>query len=95
MVNDKYPITPEEIAQVRREIKIGQEIEFECPDPDEYMRRGKIKYRARVTEKYPRFMVCEHYKNGQRIKESVTYIDIMIGDGVSLVQKEGNMLCRI
>lgn len=39
MVNDKYPITPEEIVQVRREIKIGQEIEFECPDPDE--RRGK------------------------------------------------------
>lgn len=93
MVNDKYPITPEEIAQVRREIKIGQEIELECPDPDE--RWGKIKYRARVTEKYPRFLVCEHYKNGQRIKESVTYIDIMIGDGVSLVQKEGNMLCRI
>lgn len=93
MVNDKYPITPEEIAQVRREIKIGQEIEFECPDPDE--RWGKIKYRARVTEKYPRFLVCEHYKNGQRIKESVTYIDIMISDGVSLVQKEGNMLCRI
>lgn len=93
MVKDKYPITPEEIAQVRREIKIGQEIEFECPDPDE--RRGKIKYRARVTEKYPRFLVCEHYKNRQRIKESVTYIDIMIGDGVSLVQKEGNMLCRI
>lgn len=56
---------------------------------------GKIKYRARVTEKYPRFLVCEHYKNRQRIKESVTYIDIMIGDGVSLVQKEGNMLCRI
>lgn len=93
MVNDKYPITPEEIAQVRREIKIGQEIEFECPDPDE--RWGKIKYRARVTEKYPRFLVCEHYKNGQRIKESVTYIDIMISDGVSLVRKEGNMLCRI
>lgn len=93
MVNDKYPITPEEIAQVRREIKIGQEIEFECPDPDE--RWGKIKYRARVTEKYSRFLVCEHYKNGQRIKESVTYIDIMISDGVSLVRKEGNMLCRI
>ena len=93
MVNDKYPITPEEIAQVRREIEIGQEIEFECSDPDE--RWGKIKYRARVTEKYPRFLVCEHYKNRQRIKESVTYIDIMIGDGVSLVQKEGNMLCRI
>lgn len=93
MVNDKYPITPEEIAQVRREIKIGQEIEFECPDPDE--RWGKIKYRARVTEKYPRFLVCEHYKNRQRIKESVTYIDIMISDGVSLVRKEGNMLCRI
>lgn len=93
MVNDKYPITPEEIAQVRREIKIGQEIEFECPDPDE--RWGKIKYRARVTEKYPRFLVCEHYKNGQRIKESVTYIDIMISDAVSLVRKEGNMLCRI
>lgn len=37
MVNDKYPITPEEIAQVRREIKIGQEIEFECPDLDKYM----------------------------------------------------------
>lgn len=92
-MKDKYPITPEEIAQVRREIKIGQEIEFECPDPDE--RWGKIKYRARVTEKYPRFLVCEHYKNGQRIKESVTYIDIMISDGVSLVQKEGNMLCRI
>lgn len=93
MVNDKYPITPEEIAQVRREIKIGQEIEFECPDPDE--RWGKIKYRARVTEKYPRFLVCEHYKNRQRIKESVTYIDIMISDGVLLVRKEGNMLCRI
>lgn len=93
MMNDKYPITPEEIAQVRREIEIGQEIEFECPDPDE--RWGKIKYRARVTEKYPRFLVCEHYKNRQRIKESVTYIDIMIGDGISLVQKEGNMLCRI
>ena len=92
MVNDKYPITPEEIAQVRREIKIGQEIEFECPDPDE--RWGKIKYRARVTEKYPRFLVREHYKNRQRIKESVTYIDIMIGDGASLVRKEGNMLCR-
>ena len=92
-MNDKYPITPEEIAQVRREIKIGQEIEFECPDPDE--RWGKIKYRARVTEKYPRFLVCEHYKNGQRIKESVTYIDIMISDAVSLVRKEGNMLCRI
>lgn len=93
MMNDKYPITPEEIAQVRREIKIGQEIEFECPDPDE--RWGKIKYRDRVTEKYPRFLVCEHYKNGQRIKESVTYIDIMISDAVSLVRKEGNMLCRI
>ena len=93
MMNDKYPITPEEIAQVRREIKIGQEIEFECPDPDE--RWGKIKYRARVTEKYPKFLVCEHYKNGQRIKESVTYIDIMISDAVSLVRKEGNMLCRI
>lgn len=93
MVNDKYPITPEEIAQVRREIEIGQEIEVECPDPDE--QRGKIKYRARVTEKYPRFLVCEHYKNGQRIKESVTYIDIMISDAVSLVRKEGNMLCRI
>ena len=93
MVKDKYPITPEEIVQVRREIKIGQEIEFECPDPDE--RWGKIKYRARVTEKYPRFLVCEHYKNRQRIKESVTYIDIMISDGVSLVRKEGNMLCRI
>lgn len=93
MVNDKYPITPEEIAQVRREIEIGQEIEFECPDPDE--RWGKIKYRARVTEKYPKFLVCEHYKNGQRIKESVTYIDIMISDAVSLVRKEGNMLCRI
>lgn len=92
MMNDKYPITPEEIAQVRREIEIGQEIEFECPDPDE--RWGKIKYRARVTEKYPRFLVCEHYKNRQRIKESVTYIDIMIGDGASLVRKEGNMLCR-
>ena len=72
---------------------VGQEIEFECPDPDE--RWGKIKYRARVTEKYPKFLVCEHYKNGQRIKESVTYIDIMISDAVSLVRKEGNMLCRI
>lgn len=85
MVNDKYPITPEEIAQVRREIKIGQEIEFECPDPDEYMRRGKIKYRARVTEKYPRFPVYEYFKNGERITGSATYIDIMIGDGISLI----------
>ena len=92
-MKERYPITLEEIAQVREEIRIGQAIDIEQSDPDE--RWGKIKYRARVTEKYPRFLVCEHYKNGQRIKESVTYIDIMIGYGVSLVQKEGNMLCRI
>lgn len=92
-MKERYPITLEEIAQVREEIRIGQAIDIEQSDPDE--RWGKIKYRARVTEKYPRFLVCEHYKNGQRIKESVTYIDIMIGDGVSLVRKEGNMLCRI
>lgn len=83
MVNDKYPITPEEIAQVRREIEIGQEIEIECPDPDE--RWGKVKYRARVTEKYPRFLVYKYFKNGERITGSATYIDIMIGDGISLI----------
>lgn len=83
MVNDKHPITPEEIAQVRREIEIGQEIEVECPDPDE--RWGKVKYRARVTEKYPRFLVYEYFKNGERITGSATYIDIMIGDSISLI----------
>lgn len=46
---------------------------------------GKVKYRARVTEKYPRFLVYEYFKNGERITGSATYIDIMIGDGVSLI----------
>ena len=82
-MKERYPITLEEIAQVREEIQIGQAIDIEQPDPEE--RWGTIRYRARVIEKYRHFVLCEYRKKGKRLRETITYIQIILGDGVWLV----------
>ena len=82
----KVPITKEQIARQRDEIQIGDEIIIGWKEKSDERGNGKTKkYRGRVIEKHRHLIVCEHFKRGNRLLESVTYIQILIGDKAWLV----------
>ncbi|MDD3416374.1 MAG: hypothetical protein PHY47_20620 [Lachnospiraceae bacterium] len=79
----RIPITKEQIAGIRNEIKIGQRIDIARSDAE--VLRNEKRYHAKVVEKYRHFCVCEYRMHGNKIRESVLYVQIIQGDGVWLV----------
>lgn len=85
-MKDKYPITKEEIAGIRDEIQIGDRIDIGHKEKDEERGNGIVKkYRGKVIDKYRHLVLCEYFRGGHRLLESVLYVQIIQGDGAWLV----------
>lgn len=82
-MKDEYPITKEEIAELRNEIKIGDKIIIGRKSEDKDCETVK-RYRATVVKKYRHLVLCEYFRAGHRFLESVRYIQIIQGDGAWL-----------
>lgn len=86
MTIEKIPITREEIAAFRDEIQIGDMIDIGHREKEEERGNGTLKkYRGKVVEKYRHLVLCEYFRCGHRLLETVLYIQIIQGDGAWLV----------
>ena len=81
-MKEEYPITKEEIAELRNEIQIGDKITIGHKVKDEDCETVK-RYRATVIKKYRHLVLCEYFR-GHRFLESVRYVQIIQGDGAWL-----------
>ena len=82
----EYAITKEEIAKIREAIQLGDVLKIEQRSSID--KRGHVtvkKYQERVLEKTRHFVVCEYVWNGNKLLESILYVQLIQGDGAWLV----------
>lgn len=81
---NECPITKEEIARFRDSIQIGDAITIGHKEKDEEVQTVK-RYKGRVIEKYKHIVLCEYFRCGHRLLETVRYVQLIRGDGAWLV----------
>ena len=86
-MNDwKVPITKTEIRKLRESVELERKIIIARKEKGEETGRAKARKRnAVIIEKYEHFALCAYMKHGNRILESVKWVQILAGDGAWLV----------